>query len=128
MKKITISLISIAALSISISDTYANTPEPNNSNDCGQYGVTYQVNTVNDPDKGYRESVVVSKPSGYTGNVHATVTRERRDNSTYTTQMDSRNSTSHNGAWGKGKDDIESNSGNGDRVKSVDLQCYPNSK
>lgn len=122
MKKIATSLF-IAAAALSISGVYANTPNTD-PNDCRQYGVTYQVKTVNDPDKGYRESVTVSRPDSYSGDAHATITRERRDGSTYQTQMDSRDNQSHNNRWSDNRS-MESNSGNGDRVKDVDLQCYP---
>lgn len=140
MKK-TMSTLLVVAGTFAVSGAFAAVDKPNpNPNDCRQYGVTYQVETTNDPNQGYRESVVVSRPSKYEGDVSATVTRERRDGSTYQTQMDSRDTRTHNYYWGtqstnklrSNNDDnnnkMETNTGNGDRVKSVDLQCYPNSK
>ncbi len=128
MKKIAFSLL-IAAASLSISGAYANTPEPesnSNPNDCGQYGVSYRVITSYDQNTGARNETVEVSRANSDVDFQATVTRERQDNSTYNTQIDSRNKSTYESTYDYDNMDssYESNSGNGDRVTNVDMKCY----
>ena len=89
MKK-TMSTLLVVAGTFAVSGAFAAVDKPNpNPNDCEQYGVSAHVEERYDDFSGYRSTATVTRPASYDGEVKATVTRERRDGSTYTETMDS---------------------------------------
>ena len=125
MKK-TMSTLLVVAGTFAVSGAFAAVDKPNpNPNDCEQYGVSAHVEERYDDFSGYRSTATVTRPASYDGEVKATVTRERRDGSTYTQTMDSED---YDYGILSVNRDMETRTHNYDKAKSVDIQCYPNSK